>query len=312
MSDSVSFARRRALKLLASAPMLPLASSSLAGIPLLAEAAPFGRPEDGLLGRSVRPGMPVSYSFSSMAAPSLAEPAKMATTYVASTLTKRVGRHQSQTFALGYDTFFLTGDEVPRTGGGTIVAGGYYDIDGTADPSIPPRPTSGSSSPTARTGCRCIQLDGGCFPAPRLRSDLRGRAVRIHVVRIGGGEHVRQAAVADRGADTGPGPAHGPAEPGELSQRRYLPGQGPVDHLRREQVAVEHASVERGIRARRDDDCRAMPSSRRSARTCSATSNAANPYDYGHLPEVVGRTATAPASSGSTTASAASRTSWCR
>ncbi|MEJ2059893.1 MAG: DUF839 domain-containing protein [Gammaproteobacteria bacterium] len=126
-SDSVSFSRRRALKMLAGAPMLPLATT-LTGLPLLAEAAPFGRHHGGWFDRPFRHGVPISYSFGSMAAPSLADPAQMATTYVASTLTKRIGKHHKATYALGYETFFLTGDTVPATGGGTVIAGGYYDI----------------------------------------------------------------------------------------------------------------------------------------------------------------------------------------
>ena len=126
MSDSVSQSRRRALKFLAGAPMLPLASS-LAGLPLLAEAAP----DHGIGHTHIPPfrrGMPARYSFGSMAAPTLADPAQMATTYVASTLTKHFGKHHSETYALGYETFFLTGDTVPATGGGTIIAGSYFDI----------------------------------------------------------------------------------------------------------------------------------------------------------------------------------------
>jgi len=119
MSDSVSLSRRKVLEMFASVPMLPLASS-LAGLPLLTEAA------EGEL--SSLKGTPFSCSFGSMAAPSLADPAQMATTYVASTLTKRIGRRQSETYALGYETFFLTGDAVAATGGGTVIAGGYYDI----------------------------------------------------------------------------------------------------------------------------------------------------------------------------------------
>ena len=86
MSESVSLSRRWALKLLAGAPMLPLAST-LAGLPLLSEAASPRRPS--------RPGAAASYRFNAMAAPSLANPAQMATTYVASTLTKRAGRHHA-------------------------------------------------------------------------------------------------------------------------------------------------------------------------------------------------------------------------
>lgn len=119
MSDSVSLSRRKVLEMFASVPMLPLASS-LAGLSLSTEAA-----EDAWSGWK---GKRISYSFGAMAAPSLDDPAQMATTYVASTLTKRNGKRQSQTFTLGYETFFLTGDTVPATGGGTAIAGGYYDI----------------------------------------------------------------------------------------------------------------------------------------------------------------------------------------
>lgn len=113
MSEPVSHSRRRALQLLSGLPMLPLAAS-LAGLPLVAEARPMG--------------LPVRYRFGAMPAPSLADPTQMATTYVASTLTRSIGPRHSETYALGYETFFLTGETVPRTGGGTILAGGYYDI----------------------------------------------------------------------------------------------------------------------------------------------------------------------------------------
>ncbi|MBC2731038.1 alkaline phosphatase PhoX [Thiobacillus sp.] len=113
MSEPVSHSRRRALQLLSGVPMLPLASS-LAGLPLLAEARP-------MMGAAVR------YQFNAMPAPSLANPSQMAETYVASTLTKSIGRH-SETYALGYETFFLTGDTVPSAEGGSILAGGYFDI----------------------------------------------------------------------------------------------------------------------------------------------------------------------------------------
>jgi len=93
--------------------MLPLASS-LAGLPLLAEARP-------MMGAAVR------YQFNAMSAPSLANPSQMAEPYVASTLTKSIGRH-AETYALGYETFFLTGDTVPSAEGGSILAGGYFDI----------------------------------------------------------------------------------------------------------------------------------------------------------------------------------------
>jgi secreted PhoX family phosphatase len=113
MSKPMALSRRRALQLLVGAPMLPL-GTSLAGAISIKDVGAAGKP--------------VAFSFSSMPAPSLADPAQMAATYVASTLTKASGARHSETYALGYETFFLTGAAVPRTGGGTIVAGGYYDI----------------------------------------------------------------------------------------------------------------------------------------------------------------------------------------
>ncbi len=114
MSKPVTVSRRQTLKALSGLPILPLAAS-LTSLPFMAEAA----------SRHSR----VRYEFGGMDAPSLADPALMGTTYVASTLTKIVGRHRAETYNLGYETFFLTGDTVPATGGGDIVAGGYYDID---------------------------------------------------------------------------------------------------------------------------------------------------------------------------------------
>lgn len=124
MSDSVSLSRRRALQLLTGAPMLPIAAS-LAALPLTAAAHGEGRH----MGGHPRFGKGMRYEFGGMAAPTLAEPANMATTHVASTLTRSIGKH-SETFALGYEAFFLTGETVPATGGGTIVAGSYFDING--------------------------------------------------------------------------------------------------------------------------------------------------------------------------------------
>ncbi len=150
MSGSVSLSRRRALQLLSGMPMLPLASS-LAGLPLVAEAHPLGTP--------------VRYRFNGMAAPTLANPAQMAETWVASTLTKTVGR-RSQTYALGYETFFMTGDTVPSADGGSIVAGGYFDINNAPilDLSSPDKRQFFSDCPDGMSlltlpGCRSRRCD---------------------------------------------------------------------------------------------------------------------------------------------------------
>lgn len=118
MNDTLKLTRRRAVSLLAGVPMLPMASS-LAGLTFSneAKAMPWGECKGP------------QYIFGGMPAPTLANPAQMAAPYVASTLTKKWG-HFSETYRLGYETFFLTGERMPQTGGGEIVAGGYFDITG--------------------------------------------------------------------------------------------------------------------------------------------------------------------------------------
>ncbi|MBG6081924.1 secreted PhoX family phosphatase [Rubrivivax gelatinosus] len=70
----------------------------------------------------------VSATFSSMAAPTLANPANMATTYTASSLVVAYDDKSTRSFTLAYQPFFMTGTTVPDGKGGTLVAGGYYDI----------------------------------------------------------------------------------------------------------------------------------------------------------------------------------------
>jgi secreted PhoX family phosphatase len=114
MRTTPDLSRRRLLQSLASAPVLPLAAS-MAGWSFSADAAELGE---------------ATYTFGGMAAPSLLNPAQMATTYVASTLTKQRASGRSTTYSLGYETFFLTGQMVADTRGGTVLAGGYVDING--------------------------------------------------------------------------------------------------------------------------------------------------------------------------------------
>ena len=67
-------------------------------------------------------------SFTSMAAPTLANPQAMARMTVASQLKVQFSDNSEQSFDLGYQPFFVTGDEVSDGKGGKILAGGYYDI----------------------------------------------------------------------------------------------------------------------------------------------------------------------------------------
>jgi secreted PhoX family phosphatase len=113
--------RRRLLKFFAGAPMLPLGSSSFA----TALLAGCGGSDDA----AAAPAVTVtSTSFSGMAAPTLATPAAMATTSVGSSLDVAFSDGSKKSLALAYHPFFATGDLVPNGSGGTILAGGYVDI----------------------------------------------------------------------------------------------------------------------------------------------------------------------------------------
>ena len=70
----------------------------------------------------------MSAKFSSMAAPSLANPGAMATTTVGSTLDILLSDGKTQSYKLAYQPFFITGDLVADGKGGKVLAGGYYDI----------------------------------------------------------------------------------------------------------------------------------------------------------------------------------------
>ncbi|GAA6121867.1 DUF839 domain-containing protein [Acidovorax sp. FG27] len=63
-----------------------------------------------------------------MAAPSLANPAAMATTSVGSTMSVKFSDDSVQNYQLAYQPFFVTGDMVADGKGGKILAGGYVDI----------------------------------------------------------------------------------------------------------------------------------------------------------------------------------------
>ncbi|MBK5207076.1 MAG: DUF839 domain-containing protein [Polaromonas sp.] len=121
MKPAVNASRRRALRFLAGAPMLPL-SSTLAGTSLLlagvgadAVAAPLSASLSGV-------------SFSSMPAPTLANPAAMAATTVGSVMSVSFSDKSKLDFRLAYQPFFVTGDRVSGGKGGKTLAGGYYNI----------------------------------------------------------------------------------------------------------------------------------------------------------------------------------------
>ncbi len=105
--------------------MLPLgalsAGSLLAGC---ASSAGTGAAATGVLATSPL----VSVAFKGMAAPTLANPAAMAATRVASHMQVTLQDGTRRDLALAHQSFFITGDRVPDGHGGTVVAGGYFDI----------------------------------------------------------------------------------------------------------------------------------------------------------------------------------------
>jgi secreted PhoX family phosphatase len=127
MTTNPELSRRRLLRMLGGIPMLPLAS--VAGASLLTAC---GGSDDTDMPGALAPVVPSAtlgtVTFSSMAAPNLANPAAMATTTVGSTMTVNFSDTSKLDFKLAYQPFFITGDMVPNGAGGTVLAGGYYNI----------------------------------------------------------------------------------------------------------------------------------------------------------------------------------------
>ncbi len=124
MTTTPELSRRRLLRMLGAAPMLPL--SGFAATSLLAGCG--GDNDDDVSVAPVSPATFASVSFSGMAAPTLANAAAMATTSVGSTMTVNFSDTSKMDFKLSYQPFFITGDMVPNGNGGTTLAGGYYNI----------------------------------------------------------------------------------------------------------------------------------------------------------------------------------------
>lgn len=123
MYHSNSSSRRSVLKMIAAAPMLPLGAASVGS--LLSGCASTAAPGAA---SSASLGAFASASFAAMDAPGLANPAAMATTTVASSLQISMKDGSTRTYKLAYQPFFITGDRVPDGKGGTVLAGGYVDI----------------------------------------------------------------------------------------------------------------------------------------------------------------------------------------
>ncbi|AZG15657.1 MULTISPECIES: PhoX family protein [Cupriavidus] len=167
MYEKPDASRRKALKFLAGAPMLPLglaSTSLLAGCggdddtPPPATTTPGG-------GTTTPPTVTPTFAsaeFTSMPAPALSNPASMATTTVGSSLTVKLSDGTSQTYKLAYQPFFITGDMVPDGKGGQILAGGYYNINNSPiiDPSVSKQFFSDSPDGTSLLKVEGAKVDG--------------------------------------------------------------------------------------------------------------------------------------------------------
>jgi len=124
MNPNPDLSRRRLLRLMGATPMLPLGAGGVAAL-----LAGCGGGNDTPTSTAATPAVTLaSVSFGSMTAPTLAAAAAMATTSVGSTMTVNFSDSSKLDFKLSYQPFFITGDMVSNGSGGTILAGGYYDI----------------------------------------------------------------------------------------------------------------------------------------------------------------------------------------
>jgi hypothetical protein len=150
-TSPIETSRRQTLKILAGAPLLPLASSFAAGsVVFLSSSA----------SAAAAPGITAA-SFTSMAAPGLDNAAAMATTTVSSGMSVTYDDGSQRAFKLEYDQFFVSGAEVPDGKGGTVIAGGYYDINGKP---ILDQSSSAAAKPQFFSDCpdgmSLIKIDG--------------------------------------------------------------------------------------------------------------------------------------------------------
>jgi secreted PhoX family phosphatase len=124
MNQNTDLSRRRLLRMMGATPMLPLGAGGVAAL-----LAGCGGGNDTPTSTAATPAVTLaSVSFGAMTAPTLAAAAAMATTSVGSTMTVNFSDSSKLDFKLSYQPFFITGDMVPNGSGGTILAGGYYDI----------------------------------------------------------------------------------------------------------------------------------------------------------------------------------------
>jgi len=117
MKNTPLHLRRSLMKMIVGAPMLPLGATGIASA--LSSQSIFAAQTES------------AYKFAEfipMDAPSLNNPEAMATITVGSFLEITTQNNQKKTYKLAYEPFFMTGDMVSDGSGGKVLAGGYVDI----------------------------------------------------------------------------------------------------------------------------------------------------------------------------------------
>ena len=117
MKNTPMLQRRSLIKMMAGAPMLPLGATGIASA--LSSQSLFAAQTESAY---------KSAEFIPMDAPSLNSPEAMATITVGSFLEITTQNNHKKTYKLAYEPFFMTGDMVSDGSGGKVLAGGYVDI----------------------------------------------------------------------------------------------------------------------------------------------------------------------------------------
>ena len=135
-TTSTQPSRRDLLKWFAGIPFLPLGAMSTAAVLTGCNDSD----SDGVVTPPVKPANLKSATFIKMDAPTTT--AERAKTSVSSKLKIDWDDSTSSEYQLGYQSFFETGNSVPKWGGGEIIAGGYFNAKGEAimDNSVPTAP----------------------------------------------------------------------------------------------------------------------------------------------------------------------------
>lgn len=271
MKGKIDLSRRDALKLAASLPVLPLAAGTIGSI--------FGAQD--AVSASLK-----SARFVGMDAPSMEAPDEMAKTLVKSAMDVTFTDGSTKRFDLGYQPFFVTGQSVPDGKGGTVIAGGYYDInnkpilDASAEGDVKPQFFSDCPDGSSLLTLENANVDG-----------VSGNPV-FHVVQF---EYMSENAAGENTYKTLPAPMavltlDQDPQTGHLKLVKYFPvDSSPINGLWTTCGASitpwnTHLSSEEyepdATKAKTDKTFQAY------SKNLYGDADKANPYHYGHMPEV--------------------------